>query len=144
MIKILFSPEDGIQHYVVVPNSVFSWTGFLRAKNETSLEHQVFQDEQQVCNLGHVRFAEELSDWLNVTVTDSFASAVCQLPQKYSQREYMDFLDSWGTVSKSERQTDRHTDREADRETQTQRDTDRQSDKEVGAVLLTGSAVFNM
>ena len=74
----------------------------------------MFQDEQQVCNLGHVRFAEELSDWLNVTVTDSFASAVCQLPQKYSQAAYMDFLDGWGTVSKRERQRQRQ--RQRDRE----------------------------
>ena len=76
----------------------------------------MFQDEQQVCNLGHVRFAEELSDWLNVTVTDSFASAVCQLPQEYSQAAYMDFLDSWGTVSNRETERGWGGGRERERE----------------------------
>ncbi|KAL8580424.1 hypothetical protein ACOMHN_054338 [Nucella lapillus] len=70
---------------------------FLRTENETSVDHKVFQDEQHVCNLGRVRFVEELSDWLNVSVTDSFASSVCQLPGMYSQREYMAFIDHWGT-----------------------------------------------
>ncbi|XP_076438521.1 uncharacterized protein LOC143277529 [Babylonia areolata] len=70
---------------------------FLRTQNETNVDHKVFQDEELVCNLGHVRFVDELSDWLNVTVTDSFASSVCHLPETYSQGAYMAFLDHWGT-----------------------------------------------
>ncbi|KAK7106197.1 uncharacterized protein [Littorina saxatilis] len=79
-------------------NAMFSLSPrFQHEKNETNIDRQVFQDEQQVCNLGHVRFADELSDWLNVSVTDSFASSVCKLPSVYNQRQYMDFLDHWGT-----------------------------------------------
>ncbi|KAL8580427.1 hypothetical protein ACOMHN_054341 [Nucella lapillus] len=81
-----------------IANAKFSLSPrFQRTKKETSQEYKVFQDETQVCNLGRVRFNEELSDWLNVSVTDSFASSVCGLPRTYSQREYMAFIDNWGT-----------------------------------------------
>ncbi|PVD27599.1 hypothetical protein C0Q70_12763 [Pomacea canaliculata] len=70
---------------------------FADTQNETALTRRVFRDEQTVCNLGNARFAEELAEWLNISITDNFAAAACRLPEVYSRDIYMDFLDDWGT-----------------------------------------------
>lgn len=70
---------------------------FTDTQNETALTRRVFRDEQTVCNLGNARFAEELAEWLNISITDNFAAAACRLPEVYSRDIYMDFLDDWGT-----------------------------------------------
>ncbi|BFZ25969.1 hypothetical protein BsWGS_29009 [Bradybaena similaris] len=81
-----------------IANFAFSLSPrFDRAREETSLEHKVFQDDQITCNLGRQRFAQELAHAYAFTVTENFAASVCALPVEYDKIQYMDFLDSWGT-----------------------------------------------
>ncbi|KAK3747350.1 hypothetical protein RRG08_059592, partial [Elysia crispata] len=70
---------------------------FEQAREQTTNERKVFQDDQLTCNLGRVRFAEELTHAYSFGVTENFAAAVCKLPSFYDKHKYMTFLDDWGT-----------------------------------------------
>lgn len=70
---------------------------FQDAQSETQSQHQVFQDQTTICNLGHVRYKSELASHYHVRLTDNFEAAVCGLNTHYHQSDYMAFLDHWGT-----------------------------------------------
>ncbi|ESP03389.1 hypothetical protein LOTGIDRAFT_137430, partial [Lottia gigantea] len=74
-----------------------SIAGYSHAKTETNEQRKVFYDDVNICNLGRVRFAEELADSDGFSVTRNFASAICHLPHVYDKQKYMTFLDNWGT-----------------------------------------------
>ncbi|KAK6174005.1 hypothetical protein SNE40_017361 [Patella caerulea] len=70
---------------------------FEKESSETNQNRRVLQDDQNICNLGSARYAEELADNDGFSVTRNFASAVCKLPVHYDAKRYMQFLDDWGT-----------------------------------------------
>ncbi|XP_071095969.1 uncharacterized protein [Haliotis cracherodii] len=67
------------------------------ATAETNLQKNVFYQRQSVCNMGQVRYLDELAPTHNFSVTENFAAAVCALPNTYNAAVYMKFLDTWGT-----------------------------------------------
>lgn len=62
------------------------------------MHKNVFYQKQSVCNMGRVRYLDELAPTHNFSVTENFAAAVCALPDTYNAAVYMKFLDTWGTV----------------------------------------------
>ncbi|XP_061189368.1 uncharacterized protein LOC133197381 [Saccostrea echinata] len=70
---------------------------YQQAHNKTNLEHNIIQDQQNLCNLGRVRYMTELAHAGKFPITQSFAAAICSLPVTYNQSTYMNFLDQWGT-----------------------------------------------
>ena len=66
----------------------------------------MFRDCIEICNKGEARYqlgSVESNQW---TLTEEFATDVCELTVKYKTRDqkqkYFDFLKTWGTVSKKE------------------------------------------
>ncbi|XP_062605124.1 uncharacterized protein LOC134266928 [Saccostrea cucullata] len=70
---------------------------YQQAHNKTNLEHNIIQDQINLCNLGRVRYMTELVNAGKFPITQSFAAAICSLPVTYNQSAYMKFLDHWGT-----------------------------------------------
>ncbi|XP_071095708.1 uncharacterized protein [Haliotis cracherodii] len=81
-----------------VAKFAFSLSGrYQHAREETNQKHEVFLDNQNVCNLGRARYADELVQSLGFSVSRNFAAAGCRLPSVYNETKYMSFIDQWGT-----------------------------------------------
>ena len=58
----------------------------------------MFYEKITVCNNGRARYQLEIGPIKNFTVSEEFAASVCNLPEAYSEKTYLDFIDRWGTV----------------------------------------------
>ncbi|XP_067676943.1 uncharacterized protein [Haliotis asinina] len=67
------------------------------ARAQTNVEKNVFWQQESACNMGQVRYLDELAPTHNFSVTENFAAAVCALPDTYNAAAYMNFIDTWGT-----------------------------------------------
>ena len=72
--------------------------GYKKAKRETS-HNKVFFEIVTVCNNGRARYQLDLAQDKKYQVTKEFLTAVCQLPEKYKEKDYFKFIENWGTVS---------------------------------------------
>ena len=77
-----------------------------KAEEKTKNRKHVVIQETKICNLGSVRYKDELiTDNVDpYLLSQGFKYAVQNLPQsfssKYEQTAYMNFIENWGTVSK--------------------------------------------
>nr|XP_006817986.1 PREDICTED: uncharacterized protein LOC100373867 [Saccoglossus kowalevskii] len=71
--------------------------GYSYYKSQCNDNGFVYYDEKVVCDHGTARYMTENAEDLFYPLTDEFVSAVCALPETYSEIAYMDFLDTWGT-----------------------------------------------
>ena len=59
-------------------------------------------DKVTVCNLGQARYVEELAFSDRFQLSRDFVASACALSKSYNTEEYMNFLDTWGTVREFE------------------------------------------
>lgn len=71
-----------------------------KAKVETAIKKQVFRDQKQICNYGHMEYLRATKGIH--TLSKPFYDGVKRLPVKYDRTAYENFIDYWGTVSRSE------------------------------------------
>ncbi|KAJ7378958.1 hypothetical protein OS493_019657 [Desmophyllum pertusum] len=86
---------------------------------ETSIYHNVFYEEKNVCNRGRARYQLDLAPIKKFPVSEDFEAAVCVLPKNYDEKAYFNFIEKWGThivvevelgEKKTERSKSSHTD----------------------------------
>ena len=63
--------------------------------------HNVFFEEKTVCNRGQACYELHVAELKGYPVARGFASAVCQLPARYDDNKYFNFIEEWGTVRSS-------------------------------------------
>ena len=70
-----------------------------KAERETAGNKRVYLDQKKICNYGTVEY---LTDARGIhKVSKLFYDRVMSLPIKYSVHDYMNFIDSFGTVSET-------------------------------------------
>lgn len=74
--------------------------GMEKAETMTKDKREVIIQKTEICNLGRARYKEELIvDGLNPYIlSEGFKNAVKALPDSYDEREYLQFIERWGTV----------------------------------------------
>ena len=79
----------------------FCHVAMTRARETTENRRSVVVQKTRICNYGQARYklASALSGASGYSLTDEFKHAVRLLPSTYTVRNYMGFLDDWGTVS---------------------------------------------
>ena len=73
-------------------------------KEKTKNDRKVIIQETEICNLGSVRYKDELIDYQldPYLFSQGFKYAVRNLPKSFSSKDeitaYMKFIEDWGTV----------------------------------------------
>ena len=72
-----------------------------KVEETTKNRQQVIIQTTKICNLGSVRYKDELiTDAIDPhLLSQGFKNAVRMLPQHFELLSYMDFIENWGTVS---------------------------------------------
>ena len=76
-----------------------------KVEEKTKNDRKVIIQETKICNLGSVRYKDELTDYQMdpYLFSQGFKYAVRNLPQSFSSEDeitaYMNFIENWGTVS---------------------------------------------
>ncbi|KXJ23582.1 hypothetical protein AC249_AIPGENE12434 [Exaiptasia diaphana] len=63
----------------------------------TTDSEKVFYEERTVCIKGNAEYFIDMAFQEIFSVSEAFASAVCNLPPLYSEKTYTSFLKAWGT-----------------------------------------------
>ena len=72
--------------------------GYQQVADKTSGEGSVFLSNDTITNLGQARYRTELALTGKHILSPGFVAAACRLPQAYTEAEYMEFMEDWGTV----------------------------------------------
>ena len=80
------------------PSSFHTSTGYNEINKQTSQNRKVFYENITVCNNGRARYQLGLVPTKKFTVSEEFAADVCNLPEAYAEKTYLDFIEDWGTV----------------------------------------------
>lgn len=73
--------------------------GYEEIKTQTTQNEKVYFEKKKVCCLGTAQYLLDSTRVEKRSVTNDFATAVCNLPEAFDQRTYRTFIDNWGTVS---------------------------------------------
>ena len=73
-----------------------------RVHEEIENQEKVLMQKSSICNYGTVRY--KIDDALlgdpGYTLTTNFKNKIRSLPTTYSEDDYMDVFEAWGTVSR--------------------------------------------
>lgn len=84
--------SPGLSHFLFI-------AGYEEIKTQTTQNQKVFFEKKKVCCLGTAQYLLDSARVEKRSVTNDFATAVCNLPEAYDQRTYRTFVENWGTVS---------------------------------------------
>ena len=75
--------------------------GMAKAEENTEKQKRVIIEKSLICNYGRARYLLEnaLAGIKGYELSESFKSAVSNLPETYDQQVYAQFIENWGTVS---------------------------------------------
>ena len=76
---------------------------------KTTEGEKVFYEEREVCVVGNADYLIDMAFQGVYSVSEDFASAVCNLPKDYTEKIYSSFLKSWGTVRDSDNKQRKHS-----------------------------------
>lgn len=72
--------------------------GYKSMDKATSKDKNIFFEEKTVCMKGNAAYFYNQLQQGKFSVSREFAAAVCHLPQNYTEKEYLEFIETWGTV----------------------------------------------
>ena len=74
-----------------------------KAEENTQKQKRVIIQKSQICNYGRARYLFEnaVAGVEGYKLSESFKSAIMNLPDNYDQQSYTQFIENWGTVSAS-------------------------------------------
>ncbi|XP_011676479.2 uncharacterized protein LOC756464 isoform X1 [Strongylocentrotus purpuratus] len=70
---------------------------YQQVADKTSGEGSVFLSNETITNLGQARYRTELALTGKHLLSPGFVAAACRLPQTYTEADYMEFMEDWGT-----------------------------------------------
>ena len=77
-------------------------TGMGKVESQTKDQKRIIIQKSKICNYGRARYLYEnaVAREPGYTLSRSFQNSInYQLPLRYNERAYMEFIDNWGTVA---------------------------------------------